>query len=54
MVNELSPAVTQDDQAIEQLEVNGRHDEQVRGGNSVRMVVFGSDISVAGGLRRLL
>jgi len=38
IVEELPPAVTQDDQAIQELEANGRHDEQARSGNAIRMV----------------
>ena len=38
MVNEPPPAVSQNDQAIEQLEADRGHDKQVRRGNPVRMV----------------
>jgi hypothetical protein len=38
VVNELPPAMSEKHQAVEQLEADRGHDEQVRGGNSRRMV----------------
>ena len=38
VVDELPPAVRKKHQTVEQLEADRRHDEQIRGGNSRRMV----------------
>ena len=38
VVNELSPAVCKKHQAVDQLEADRRHDEQVHGGNARSMV----------------
>jgi hypothetical protein len=39
VVNELPPAVRKKYQTVEQLEADRRHNEQIRGGNSRRLVV---------------
>jgi hypothetical protein len=38
VVNELPPAVSKKHKTVKQLEADRRHDEEIRGGNSIRMV----------------